>query len=93
MLLEQNSWFHVTPIVGRPHLKDPDPTWFGSSVGRWEGDTLVIDSIAFNGKVRIDTIGHPVSDQLHTVERFRRRDLGHIKAGVQRVTPVAPHHP
>jgi hypothetical protein len=78
MLYEQNSWFHVTPIDGRAHLKDPDPTWFGSSVGRWEGDTLVIDSIAFNGKIRIDTIGHPVSDQLHTIERFRRRDLGHI---------------
>ena len=78
MLFEQNSWFHVTPIDGRPHLKDPDPTWFGSSVGHWEGDTLVIDSIAFNGKIRIDTIGHPVSDQLHTIERFRRRDLGHI---------------
>lgn len=78
MLFEQNSWFHVTPIDGRPHLKDPDPTWFGSSVGRWEGDTLVIDSIAFNGKIRIDTIGHPVSDQLHTIERFKRRDLGHI---------------
>ena len=78
LLFEQNSWFHVTPIDGRPHLKDPDPTWFGSSVGHWEGDTLVIDSIAFNGKIRIDTIGHPVSDQLHTIERFRRRDLGHI---------------
>ena len=78
LLFEQNSWFHVTPIDGRPHLKDPDPTWFGSSVGHWEGDTLVIDSIAFNGKIRIDTIGHPVSEQLHTIERFRRRDLGHI---------------
>src|SRR5215467_5944147 len=41
MLYEQNSWFHVTPIDGRPHPKSPDPTWFGNSVGRWEGDTLV----------------------------------------------------
>ena len=78
MLFEQNSWFHVTPIDGRPHLKDPDPTWFGSSVGHWEGDTLVIDSIAFNGKIKADTNGHPVSEQLHTIERFKRRDLGHI---------------
>jgi hypothetical protein len=78
MLYEQNSWFHVTPIDGRPHPKDPDPTWFGNSVGHWEGDTLVIDTTAFNGKTRVDTIGHPVSDQLHTIERFRRRDLGHI---------------
>ena len=76
-LWEQNTWFHVTPI-GVPHPKDPDPTWFGNSVARWEGDTLVIDTIAFNGKTRVDTIGHPVSDRLHTIERFKRRDLGHI---------------
>ena len=78
MLYEQNSWFHVTPIDGRPHPKDFDPTWFGNSVGRWEGDTLVIDTIGFNGRTRIDTIGHPHSDQLHTIERFRRTDRDHI---------------
>jgi hypothetical protein len=77
MLWEQNSWFHVTPI-GKQHEKKPEPTWFGDSVARWEGDTLIIDTIAFNGKTRIDTIGHPISDQLHTIERFKRRDLGHI---------------
>jgi hypothetical protein len=77
-LWEQNTWFHVTPTDGRPHPKDPDPTWFGNSVAYWEGDTLVIDTIGFNGKTRIDTIGHPVSDQLHTIERYTRRDLGHI---------------
>jgi hypothetical protein len=74
----QNSWFHVTPIDGRPHPKDPEATWFGNSVGHWEGDTLVIDTIAFNGHTKVDTIGHPVSDQLHTIERFTRPDLGHI---------------
>ena len=78
MLYEQNTWFHVTPIDGRPHPKDFDPTWFGNSVGRWEGDTLVIDTIGFNGRTRIDTIGHPHSDQLHTIERFQRTDRDHI---------------
>lgn len=78
MLYEQNSWFHITPIDGRPHRTDPDPSWFGDSVGHWEGDTLVIDTVAFNGKTKVDTIGHPISDQLHTVERFTRTDLGHI---------------
>jgi hypothetical protein len=77
-LWEQNSWFHVTPIDGRPHPKDPEATWFGNSVGHWEGDALVIDTIAFNGKTRVDTDGHPVSDQLHTIERYVRRDMGHI---------------
>ena len=47
-------------------------------MGRIEGDTLIIDTIAFNGLTRIDTIGHPHSDQLHTIERFTRPDLGHI---------------
>jgi hypothetical protein len=78
MLYEQNTWFHVTPIDGRPHGKDIEPTWFGDSVGHWEGDTLVIDTIAFNGRTRIDTIGHPHSDQMHTIEKFRRTDKGHI---------------
>jgi len=76
-LFEQNSWFHVAPIDGRKH-RDGIATWFGDSVGRWEGDTLVIDTVNFNGKTRLDTIGHPHSDQLHLVQRFARPDLGHI---------------
>lgn len=76
-LWEQNTWFHVTPI-GVPHSQDPSPTWFGESRGKWNGDKLVIDTIAFNGKTRIDTIGHPHSDQLHTIEKFDRTSLGVI---------------
>jgi len=76
-LFEQNSWFAVVPIDGREHRKGI-PTWFGDSVGHWEGDTLVIDTVNFNGKTRLDTIGHPHSDQLHLVQRFSRPDLGHI---------------
>jgi hypothetical protein len=76
-LFEQNSWFTVVPIDGRPHGKGI-PTWFGDSVGHWEGDTLVIDTVNFNGKTRLDTVGHPHSDQLHLIQRFSRPDLGHI---------------
>jgi hypothetical protein len=76
-LFEQNSWFTVAPIDGRKH-RDGIATWFGDSVGHWEGDTLVIDTVNFNGKTRLDTIGHPHSDQLHLVQRFARPDLGHI---------------
>jgi hypothetical protein len=76
-LFEQNSWFTVVPIDGRPHGKGI-PTWFGDSVGHWEGDTLVIDTVNFNGKTRLDTIGHPHSDQLHLIQRFSRPDRGHI---------------
>jgi hypothetical protein len=76
-LFEQNSWFTVVPIDGRKH-RDGIATWFGDSVGRWEGDTLVIDTVNFNGRTRLDTVGHPHSDQLHLVQRFSRPDLGHI---------------
>jgi hypothetical protein len=76
-LFEQNSWFVVVPIDGRKH-RDGIATWFGDSVGRWDGDTLVIDTINFNGRTRLDTVGHPHSDQLHLVQRFSRPDLGHI---------------
>jgi hypothetical protein len=76
-LFEQNSWFSVVPIDGRKH-GDGIATWFGDSVGHWESDTLVIDTVNFNGRTRLDTIGHPHSDQLHLVQRFTRPDLGHI---------------
>jgi len=57
---------------GRPHPKDPNPTWMGDSIGKWEGDTLVVDTIGFNDKTWIDQVGHPHSDQLHLVERMHR---------------------
>ncbi len=77
LLFEQSNWFHVV-AMGRDHPKDLDPTWFGDSVGKWDGDTLVIDTIGFNGKTRLDTIGHPHSDQMHIVERWTLTDANHI---------------
>jgi hypothetical protein len=77
LLYEQNTWFKVIPIDGRKH-REQVATWFGDSVGKWDGDTLVVDTVNFNGRTRLDTIGHPHSDQLHTIERFTRTDLGHI---------------
>ena len=56
------------------HSEDPDPTWFGESVGKWEGDTLVVDAIGFNDRAWLDPIGHPRSEQMHLVERWRRVD-------------------
>jgi len=78
LLYEQNTWFKLIPTDGRPHAKNLDPTWFGDSVGHWEGDTLVIDTVNFNGKTRLDTIGHPHSDQMEITEKFTRTDLGHM---------------
>ncbi len=76
-LFEQNTWFHLFPIDGRPHTKGI-ATWFGDSVGHFEGDTLVIETVNFNGKTRLDTNGHPHSDQLTLTEKWTRPDLGHI---------------
>jgi hypothetical protein len=77
-LYEQNTWFHVVPVDGREHPKGVEPTWFGNSVGNWDGDKLVVDTIGFNGQTRLDTIGHPHSDALHVVETLERADAGHI---------------
>ena len=77
-LYEMNNAFHVIFMDGRGHPKDLDATWNGHSIGKWEGDALVVDTVGFNGKTRIDTEGHPHSDALHVVERFQRTDLGHM---------------
>ena len=57
-----------------PHSPDPDPTFMGESVGHWEGDTLVIDTIGLTHRTVLDTIGMPHSDDMHVVERIRRVD-------------------
>ena len=77
LLYEQNTWFHIIPI-GKQHHVGASPTWFGDSVGHWEGDTLVVDTNNFNGRTRLDTIGHPHSDQLHVIQRFTRSDPTHL---------------
>jgi hypothetical protein len=77
-LFEAWNVFHVVPIDGKPHIPDLPPNWMGLSVGRWEGDTLVIETDHFNDKSNLDTIGHPHSDQLRVVQRYTRTDATHI---------------
>ena len=74
------SYFRLIPIdPNRKHSDDPDPSFFGEELGRWEGDTLVIDSIGFKDeKVWIDENANPHSDALHVVERWTRPDADHI---------------
>ena len=61
-----------------PPPTDPDPTWYGHSVGRFEGDTLVIDTVGFNDRFWFDFAGHPHTEQLHTIERYRRPEFGRL---------------
>jgi hypothetical protein len=63
---------------GSGHPKDMDPTWFGDSRGTWQGDTLVVDTVGFNDKFWFDGIGHPHTEKLHVIERYRRSDAGHL---------------
>jgi hypothetical protein len=66
-------------LDGREHPRDLNPSWLGHSVGHWEQDTLVVDTVGFNGKAWLDFAGHPASEKLHIVERYRRPDLGHLE--------------
>jgi hypothetical protein len=74
MLFEYDHFVRQIYTDGRGHAADPPPTWMGDAIGRWEGDTLVIDTLGFNDATWLDNGGHPHSDQLHVVERVRRVD-------------------
>lgn len=68
---------------GRPLPKDPNPTWLGYSVGKWDGDTLVVETSGFNDKTWLDQIGHPHTEALRLTERFRRLDFGHMELQIK----------
>ena len=72
MLYEYDHFVREIYTDGRQHPKDPNPTWMGDSIGKWEGDTLVVDSVGFNDKTWLDNEGHPHTEDLHVVERIRR---------------------
>ena len=68
------------PVDGRKHQVDPDPTFMGSSTGRFEGDTLVVDAIGFNDKTEVHGFMH--TDALHVVERFKLLPDGNLQYDV-----------
>jgi hypothetical protein len=72
---------------GRKHTKDPEPAWYGYSIGKWENDTFVVDSVGFKDRTWLDAFGHPHSEDLHIVERFHRRDFGHMELQVNLEDP------
>jgi hypothetical protein len=93
LLYEMNNTFHIVFTDGRDHPKDLQPTWFGHSIGKWEGDTLMVDTVGFNDKTRIDTQGHPHTETLHVVEHFRRTDATHMAYDVTVTDPGAYTRP
>jgi len=76
---DESPGFHQIYLDGRAHPADPNPGWYGHSIGHWEGDTLVVDRIGFDPRVWLDQESHPHSDKLHIVERYHRPDAGHLE--------------
>ena len=66
--------FRMIYLNGRKHPEEVNPTWYGDSIGHWDGDTLVIDTTGFNDRTWLDSAGHPHTDKLHVIERYKRPD-------------------
>jgi hypothetical protein len=79
---EYENTFRQIYTDGRKAPADPEPLWLGYSVGKWEGNSLVVETVGFNDKGWLDGMGHPRSEALHLTERFRRRDFGHMDVEV-----------
>ncbi len=74
---------------GRPHPADLQPTWMGHSIGKWEGDTFVVDTVGISDVNWLDRMGHPHSDKLHLIERFRRVDDKTLQLNLTIDDPIA----
>jgi hypothetical protein len=80
-------------LDGRRHPPNLQPSWLGHSIGRWEGDTLVIDTVGLNDRGWVDGSGKPQTEQAHIIERYRRRDLGHLELEITIDDPGAYRKP
>jgi len=79
ILFESQGRYRQIFTDGRPLPKDPQPTWLGYSIGKWEGETFVVETTGFNDQGWLDARGHPHTDALHVTERFHRLDFGHLE--------------
>ena len=74
MLFEYDHFVRIVYTDRKTHSKDLDPSWMGDSIGAWDGNTLVVDTVGLNEKSWLDQIGHPHSVALHVIERIHRVD-------------------
>jgi len=79
MLYERDTTFRQVYTDGRKLPDDPQPSWLGYSVGKWDGDSLVVETIGFNDRGWLDARGHRHSEALRLTERFHRSDFGHME--------------
>jgi hypothetical protein len=87
MLYEVETIFRQIYVDGRKLPANPSPTWLGYSIGAWDGDTLVIDTLGFNDLSWLDARGHDHSEEMRVQERFHRRDYGHMDVTVTVTDP------
>ena len=88
MLQEGNAHTYRQIFMdGRTHPDDPSPTWYGHSIGRWDGGTLVIDTIGLNDKFWLDGSGTPHTEQMHMVERWTRTNFTTLRRDVTITDP------
>jgi hypothetical protein len=75
LMYQRGNLFRVIPIDGRPHdpIKSQDTTWYGDAVGKWDGDTLVVDIVGFNDESWLDWQGYFHSNNMHVTEKFTRK--------------------
>jgi hypothetical protein len=93
ILYEGNIHSFRQIFMNEKHPEDPDPTWYGHSTGRWDGNTLVVDTVGFNDKFWFDYKGHPHTEKLHTIERYTLVDQGHMRIEVTIDDPGAYKQP
>ena len=79
VLYEEMNHFRQILTDGRPLPTPTTGAWFGYSIGRWDGDTFIVDTTGFNDRGWLDDPGHPHTESLHVIERYRRPDLGHLQ--------------
>lgn len=79
IILSEDMSYRQIFLDGRSLPKDPDPSFMGYSVGRWEGDALVVDTIGFKDRTWLDFAGTPHTEQLRVTERIRRTSFGHLE--------------
>jgi hypothetical protein len=92
-VLSEQGRFRQILTDGRALPTDPNPTWMGYSVGRWDGDTLIVESAGFNDRTWLDFAGHPHTESLHVTERYRRKDFGHMQVQMTFDDPKAYKRP
>ena len=93
ILYEAFTTFRQIFMDGRPLPEDPQAACMGYSIGKWDGDTLVIDTSGFNDLTWLDNAGTPHGEALHVTERYHRRDIGHLDIQITVDDPETFLHP